>query len=90
MGCTLSQPAAACMGLDGDRPARRGTTARLGDILTRDGLIVVCSWCRKARTESGHWADVAPSLLDHPGASLTHGACPDCARRLLEGRHDAA
>ncbi|HJW42905.1 MAG TPA: hypothetical protein VJ463_00500 [Geothrix sp.] len=86
----MSQPAAARMGLDADRAARRRVATRLAEFRTRDGLIPVCSWCRKARTGSGHWTDVAPGLLDHPGMSLTHGVCPDCARRMLEERHDAA
>jgi len=90
MGCTLSQPTAARMGMNGDRATRRRTAARLAALRTREGLIPVCSWCRKVRTESGDWAEAAPGLLDHAGPSLTHGVCPDCARRLLEARHDAA
>lgn len=90
MGCTLSQPTAARTGLDGDRSARQRAATRLAALRTQDGLIPVCSWCRKARNESGHWVAVEPGLLDRAGGSLTHGVCPDCARQLLEGQHDAA
>lgn len=90
MDCTLSQPAAARTGLNGDRAVRRKTAARLAAVRTPDGLIAVCGWCRKVRTEPGHWAEVAPDLLDDAGRGLTHGVCPDCARQLLDGRHDAA
>lgn len=90
MGCTLSQPTAASMSLDGDRAARRRVATRLAEVRNQDGLTPVCSWCRKARTESGHWVEVTPGLLERPGTSLTHGVCPDCARQLLEARHDAA
>lgn len=89
MGCTLSQPTAARLGLEESRGTRRRTAARLAAFRTRDGLIAVCGWCRKARTEAGGWAEMAPDLLEQAGASLTHGVCPDCARRLLGG-HDAA
>lgn len=90
MGCTLSQPTAARMGLDRDRAARRRTAARLAALRTREGLIPVCGWCRKVRTESGHWASVESCLLEQAGANLTHGVCPDCAQAVLGRRHDAA
>lgn len=56
--------------------------------------LTVCSWCGRMRVET-EWRDVevaaaalrvfmvaAPSLI-------SHGACPDCAARLVEDVHNA-
>jgi hypothetical protein len=69
--------------------ARRATT-RLAALRSRDGLVPVCSWCRRVRTTAGAWVAVDQGLLEGAELALTHGVCPDCARDLLAGRRDAA
>lgn len=93
MSHSMSQPAAARMGLKpgGEArrvSARRAAAARLAELRSRDGLVPVCSWCRKARTGAGIWTPVEPSLLEGAGVALTHGVCPDCAQELLAQTHE--
>jgi len=77
-------------GVATNRAAARRVTARLAALRSRDGLVPVCSWCRKVRTTAGAWVAVDQGLLEGADLALTHGVCPDCARDLLAGRHEAA
>ncbi len=70
--------------------ARRRIADRLAALRTRQGLIPVCGWCRKVRDPAGAWGAVEPGVLEGAGTALTHGVCPDCARKLLGRRHEAA
>jgi hypothetical protein len=93
MDCVMNQPAAvrggAQPGAEAKRAAARRIASRLADLRSQDGLVPVCSWCRKVRNGAGAWIPVEPGLLEGAGI-LTHGVCPDCARALLTGRHEAA
>lgn len=96
MGTTLSQPAPTPtgnpepgLGLD-FAPLRVRMAARLAGLRSGDGLVPVCSWCRKVRNGAGAWVPVEQGLLEGAGPALTHGVCPDCARELLDGAAGAA
>ncbi len=47
------------------------------------GLIPICAWCRKIRTDEGFWLSVETYLEKHTDASCSHGICPDCAEKVL-------
>ncbi|WP_243286442.1 hypothetical protein [Geothrix terrae] len=60
--------------------------ARLTALRARDGLVHVCGWCRKVRTDEGEWVPAEPALLESAGPALTHGVCPDCAKAIVQKR----
>ena len=64
----------------------RAETAR-ADRRTLGALVPVCGWCGKVRDEAGAWIPVEQNLT---GRILTHGVCPDCARKLFPRRRTAA
>jgi len=43
-------------------------------------LIPVCAWCRRVRSE-GEYKDDVLAYLEKQGHMVTHGMCPDCAKR---------
>jgi len=55
------------------------------EIEALSGLLPVCSWCKKVRDDSGYWEQIEKYISLRSGASFTHGVCPDCRKRLLEG-----
>ena len=59
----------------------------LRDVKELEGLLPICSWCKKIRDDSGFWVMVEGYIAKHSKAKFTHGVCPDCRRRLLEGLH---
>jgi DNA-binding NtrC family response regulator len=60
----------------------------LGRVKTLSGLLPICSSCKKIRDDKGYWNRLETYLQEHSGATLTHGICPDCAKRLYPGLLD--
>jgi len=52
----------------------------LADIRTLQGLLSVCSGCRKIRDDAGAWMPLEKYVTEHTNARVTHGLCPDCLR----------
>lgn len=51
------------------------------------GLIPICAWCKKIRTDSGYWQQVETYITENSEASFTHGMCPECKRKELQSLH---
>jgi len=58
--------------------------ASLDEVKTLQGLLPVCSWCRKVRDDEGLWTQIEQYVSTHTGAEFTHGMCPDCYERGLQ------
>lgn len=43
-----------------------------------EGLLPICSYCKRIRDESNDWSSVEQYVSDHSAASFTHSICPDC------------
>ncbi len=47
------------------------------------GLLPVCAWCHKVRSDEGYWLSVDRYLREHTDVQVTHGICPECAEKQL-------
>ena len=47
-----------------------------------EGLLPICSSCKKIRNDAGDWEPVESYIHDRSEASFTHGICPECIRKL--------
>ena len=47
-------------------------------VRTLNGLVPICSICKKIRDDQGYWNHLEQYLLDHTDAKLSHGICDDC------------
>jgi integral membrane sensor domain MASE1 len=56
----------------------------LEEIKTICGLIPVCAWCKKVRTDTGAWEQMEYYLSKRLEATFTHGVCPQCAKKVTE------
>jgi PAS domain S-box-containing protein len=54
----------------------------ISNIRTLGGLIPICSNCKKIRDDKGYWNHLEKYLSEHSEATLSHGICPDCAKKL--------
>lgn len=52
----------------------------LTDIKVLNGLLPICSYCKKIRDDQGYWDEVEHYILTHTAATFTHGICPKCAQ----------
>jgi len=75
-----------------DRERKRLTTTNaqleqsLAEIRTLQGLLPICSWCKRIRDDAGLWTQVEQYLAEHTDASFTHGMCPECAKAHFPNR----
>jgi PAS domain S-box-containing protein len=54
----------------------------LANIKTLSGLVPICASCKKIRDDKGYWNQLEQYIMDHSDAKLSHGICPDCAKKL--------
>jgi len=45
------------------------------------GLIPICAYCKKIRTEPGLWQQIESYVCEHSHAQFSHSICPECAER---------
>jgi len=54
----------------------------LATVKTLSGLLPICAWCKRIRTDKGYWTALEEYLREHTDIVLTHGICPACAEEL--------
>jgi len=50
-------------------------------VKTLRGLLPICASCKKIRDDKGYWNQLEAYIQNNFGAKITHGMCPDCAKR---------
>ena len=48
-----------------------------------EGLLPICSYCRRVRNETAGWVSLQHYVEDHAKVKFSHGVCPDCYARHL-------
>jgi PAS domain S-box-containing protein len=46
-----------------------------------EGIIPICMYCKKMRTDKEIWQQMEQYITEHSEASLSHGICPECLER---------
>ena len=54
----------------------------LGSVRTLRGLLPICAWCKKIRSDQGYWEQIEAYVKSHSEADFTHGICPDCRTKF--------
>jgi DNA-binding response OmpR family regulator len=47
-------------------------------VKTLQGLLPICSYCKKIRDDRNYWQQVEGYISDHSEAQFSHGICPEC------------
>ncbi len=53
----------------------------LGEVKTLNGLLPICSYCKKIRDDKGYWNQIDAYIQDHSEAEFSHGICQECAKK---------
>ena len=53
----------------------------LEHIRTLQGILPICSFCKKIRDDQGYWSQVEAYLGRHSEARFSHGICPECYKK---------
>ncbi len=54
----------------------------LKEVKRLNGLLPICSCCKKIRDDKGYWKQVEMYLEEYSEAKFSHGMCPDCSDNL--------
>lgn len=63
--------------------------AALSKVKQLSGLLPICSYCKRIRSDENYWEKVESYLGEHTDATFSHGICPHCYETVLkefEGR----
>jgi len=65
----------------------------LEEALTRvkqlQGLLPICSYCKKIRDDQNYWQQVESYISQHTEAQFSHGICPECYEKVVKPQLDA-
>ncbi len=60
----------------------------LEEALTRvkllQGLLPICSYCKKIRNDGNYWQQVEAYIAGHSEAQFSHAICPDCYEKIVK------
>ena len=48
------------------------------------GLIPICTYCKKIRNDKNYWEQVHSYVSKHSKAEFTHSYCPDCYQKVIK------
>lgn len=48
-------------------------------VQTLEGMLSICGFCKKIRSEGGDWEPLDAYLTHHSNTKFSHGLCPNCA-----------
>lgn len=64
----------------------RELEAALQKVKTLQGLLPICSYCKKIRDDRDYWTEVESYIARVAGAEFSHGVCPSCFDKHLRPR----
>lgn len=59
----------------------RQLESALAQVKQLQGLVPICSYCKKIRDDRSYWQKLETYLSDHSEVKFTHGVCPDCMQQ---------
>lgn len=57
----------------------------ISDIVELKRLIPICATCKKVRNDRDYWVLVESYLKEHLDVDFSHGLCPDCYKKEMDG-----
>jgi DNA-binding response OmpR family regulator len=48
------------------------------------GLVPICSYCKKIRNDRNYWQRLESYISEHSEAQFTHGICPECYEKMAK------
>jgi DNA-binding response OmpR family regulator len=60
------------------------TLALMANIKKLSGLLPICSYCKRIRSDQNYWEQVESYISDHSDAIFSHGICPPCLEKAMK------
>ncbi|MEI6306456.1 MAG: PAS domain-containing protein, partial [Deltaproteobacteria bacterium] len=58
--------------------------AALSTVQLLEGIIPICSYCKKIRDDEKSWHQMEQYISSHSEAKFSHGICPECFEKQME------
>jgi DNA-binding response OmpR family regulator len=65
------------------RRVREVETALL-QVKKLEGLLPICSYCKRIRDDGNYWQQVESYVTDHSEVRFSHSICPDCMEQVIQ------
>lgn len=62
----------------------RELEAALAKVSELEGLLPICSYCKRVRDDGNYWHQVEVYIGERSAARFSHGVCPSCYAKHLE------
>ena len=73
------------LGLHGELAARIAELERaLARVDTLHGILPICAYCKKVRSDSDSWQQVEAYVSAHSTVRFNHGVCPECEKTIVQ------
>ncbi len=56
----------------------------LSEVKTLQGLLPICSYCKKIRDDKNYWQEIESYIASHSSAEFSHSICPDCMEKHIK------
>jgi len=56
----------------------------ISEIKTLQGLLPICSYCKRVRDDQNYWGQIEGYISKHSEARFSHGICPECYERIVK------
>jgi CheY-like chemotaxis protein len=66
----------------------RQLEAAMSNVKLLQGLLPICSYCKRVRDDQNYWQQVESYVAEHSEARFSHGVCPDCFEKVLKPELD--
>jgi DNA-binding response OmpR family regulator len=61
----------------------------LANVKQLQGLLPICSYCKRIRDDQNYWQQVESYISVHSGVQFSHSYCPDCFEKYVRPQLDA-
>ena len=58
------------------------TLALIANIKRLSGLLPICSYCKRIRSDQNYWEQVESYISEHTDVRFSHGICPTCLDKV--------
>ena len=63
--------------------ARQAAERALAEVRRLQGMLPICSYCKKIRNDQNSWEQLESYISEHSHATFSHGICPDCRSTVV-------
>ncbi|MCU1382583.1 MAG: copR [Acidobacteria bacterium] len=59
------------------------TLGLMANIRQLTGLLPICSYCKRIRSDDDYWEQLDSYISEHTAARFSHGICPPCLKKAM-------